>query len=99
MQTKLAARVLGLSDELGTLAPGKRADLVVRARGDLTQQPVADPLFLLGASSATLPVDTVVVAGRVVMRDGMATHVDEAQILAHAVAQRRALLSRIGLAR
>lgn len=78
--TRDAARALGLAGEVGSLAPGLRADLVVlRPSGD---RPAADPLA--GALDAATAVDTVVVEGRTLLRDGRATAVDAAAIEARA---------------
>ena len=56
--TGLAAEALGIEDDLGTIAPGKLADLAV-VEGD----PLSD-------MSAMADVRTVVKGGRVVVRDG-----------------------------
>ncbi|MFL6124353.1 amidohydrolase family protein, partial [Actinophytocola sp.] len=63
------ARVAGL-DDLGTLAPGSHADLVL-LRTDLPgTAPVHDPVASVVLSMDTRAVDTVIVGGRVVKRDG-----------------------------
>jgi imidazolonepropionase-like amidohydrolase len=56
--TKVAAEALGMAEEIGTLAPGRLADVTV-VRGD--------PLARI---SALYDVDTVLLAGRVAKRDG-----------------------------
>lgn len=56
--TRVAARVLGLDREIGTVEPGKRADLVI-----LTADPSAD-------IRNTLAVEAVVLNGRYLKRDG-----------------------------
>lgn len=63
------ARVAGL-DDLGTLAPGSHADLVL-LRTDLPGvAPVHDPVASIVLSMDTRSVDTVVVGGSVVKRAG-----------------------------
>lgn len=63
------ARVAGL-DGLGTLTPGSHADLVL-LRTDLPGvAPVHDPVASIVLSMDTRSVDTVIVGGRVVKRDG-----------------------------
>ncbi|WP_192258591.1 amidohydrolase family protein [Mesorhizobium caraganae] len=96
MQTLDAARCLGLDAQMGSLTVGKRADIVIRSIGDITQTPAGTPDNLLGISGSTIPVDTVIIDGRVVMRHGHATLVDERAILAEAVKQRKRLLERAG---
>jgi 5-methylthioadenosine/S-adenosylhomocysteine deaminase len=70
MATSMGARVLGLGQEVGSLEPGKRADLILL---DL-HQPHLTPLYnvyshLVYAAKAS-DVKTVLVAGRIVVEDG-----------------------------
>lgn len=53
MQTLDAARCLGLDAEMGSLTVGKRADIVIREIGDITQTPAGAPDNLLGISGGT----------------------------------------------
>jgi 5-methylthioadenosine/S-adenosylhomocysteine deaminase len=90
MHTINGARALGLADRLGSIEPGKRADIVIRTN-DL---PEAHPMHnverqhLLVAGSRS--VDTVIVDGRMVVRGGRHTLVDESWVysLADAAAVR-----------
>jgi cytosine/adenosine deaminase-related metal-dependent hydrolase len=67
--TTHAARTLGLADRIGSITPGKRADLVlIDGLAHLT-----DPDSVAGAvvtSTGPAQVRTVLVDGRVVKRDG-----------------------------
>ncbi|MEX3935795.1 amidohydrolase family protein [Paraburkholderia phymatum] len=96
MQTLHAARCLGFDSRVGSITVGKRADIVIRAMGDITQAPVALPGNLLGVSASSMPVDTVIVDGRVIMRGGRATIIDEQSVLCEAKRQRKRLLRRAG---
>ena len=84
MATINGARALGLEEELGSLAPGKRADLVVLdcRRAHLT--PLTDPLGNLVHTAQGRDVEMVIVDGRIVVEDGHATLVDEDEIIADA---------------
>jgi len=84
MATSNGARALGLEHELGSLAVGKKADLVVLdcRRAHLT--PNTDPLGNLVHVAQGRDVEMVVVDGRIVVEGGHATLVDEAQIIADA---------------
>lgn len=63
------ARVAGIAD-LGTLTPGSHADLVL-LRTDLPGvAPVHDPVASVVLSMDTRAVDTVIVGGRIVKRNG-----------------------------
>jgi 5-methylthioadenosine/S-adenosylhomocysteine deaminase len=80
MATIGGARALGLQADLGSLEAGKRADLLLinPSRPDL--QPIYDPLFTAARVATGADVETVIVAGRVVMKDGHLTTVDEEQL-------------------
>ncbi|WEX79288.1 amidohydrolase family protein (plasmid) [Sinorhizobium numidicum] len=94
MQTANAARNIGFSDELGTLSVGKRADIVVRASEDITHTAMEKVGGLLALSSSQIPVDVVIIDGKLVMKGGRLTRVDQAEVLHHALAQRRRVLER-----
>ncbi|ADP79449.1 amidohydrolase family protein [Pseudofrankia inefficax] len=64
------AEALGLGSRIGTLTPGKEADLIV-VRGDAPNMiPVNDPVSALVLHAHAGNVDTVMVAGRILKRDG-----------------------------
>jgi cytosine/adenosine deaminase-related metal-dependent hydrolase len=95
--TRNGARAAGLEDRIGSLEPGKRADIVV-LRSDIPElNPSLDPirtLVLVGRSKA---VDTVMVDGRVVVDRGRATLVDEEDVYAVAGQSARRMAERVGL--
>lgn len=96
MQTIDAARNVGLGDRLGSLAVGKRADVVIREARDITHYSWRDDMgILLSLSSSMIPVDTVLIDGKVVMEKGRLTTMDQDEILAEAVRQRDLLADRI----
>ncbi|RWD41519.1 amidohydrolase family protein [Mesorhizobium sp.] len=96
MQTIDAARNVGLGDKLGSLALGKRADVVIREARDITHYSWRDDMgILLSLSSSMIPVDTVLIDGKVVMEKGRLTTMDQDEILAEAVRQRDLLAYRI----
>ena len=80
MQTLNGAAAAGLEAELGSLEPGKRADVVVRSPRASEAHPDNNPVHLLALTMGTGTVDTVLVDGRVVLRDGRSTRVDEAEV-------------------
>ncbi|GAA2331508.1 amidohydrolase family protein [Dactylosporangium salmoneum] len=64
------ARALGLDSRVGTLTAGKEADIIV-IRGDAPNMlPVNDPVAAVVMHAHAGNVDTVMVAGRVLKRDG-----------------------------
>jgi cytosine/adenosine deaminase-related metal-dependent hydrolase len=92
MRTVDAARAVGLSDMIGSLEPGKRADIVVRQAAAPESAPGVNPVqeLLLGGHRGTCAA--VLVDGRMVLRDGRATLVDQdATVMAAREAVRRVL--------
>jgi aminodeoxyfutalosine deaminase len=76
------ARALGLEDEIGTLEPGKQADLAVFSLANIAQQPVHDIHAALGFASNARDCLMTMVAGEEIYRDGESKKVDEAEIKA-----------------
>jgi cytosine/adenosine deaminase-related metal-dependent hydrolase len=70
------ARANGLGDEVGTLSPGKKADIVLLRTDRLNVTPLNDPAMAIVAGMDTSNVDTVIVDGRVLKRNGVLLHVD-----------------------
>ncbi len=84
MATTGGARVLNLHDEIGSLEPGKRADIVLVD----TRRPGLTPLYrvyshLVYAARGS-DVTTVIVNGRVVVRDREILTVDEEEVMERA---------------
>jgi len=86
LATAGSARVLGLADDVGAIAPGRKADLVLLRGDSVFLQPLADPINALVYAETGASVDTVLVDGRVVLEHGRVTTVDEARIYARAQA-------------
>jgi guanine deaminase len=84
LATTGTARVLGQAGELGTLAIGCKADLVLLRDDSVFLRPLADPVKALVYAETGAGVDTVLVDGRVVLEAGRVTTVDEARIYARA---------------
>jgi len=75
-----AARIMGLETEIGSLAPGKKADLVVIDLDRPHLQPFYGDYAALVFYARADDVVTSVIDGRIVMDDGRVVTVDEAQI-------------------
>lgn len=90
------ARGLGLGDVTGSLTPGKRADLVMVRTDDVTIAPFTDPANMIATATGAEHVDTVVVDGRFVKRNGRLTSVDTRQVVRDAQQSLEALLKRAG---
>ncbi|GAA2344869.1 amidohydrolase family protein [Dactylosporangium salmoneum] len=70
------ARACGLAARTGSITPGKDADLILLRADDLTVFPANNPAGTIVAAGHPGLVDTVLVAGRVVKRDGVLVDVD-----------------------
>ena len=73
------ARALGRED-LGRLAPGAKADVVLVRADRIPMAPLRDPIKSLVYYNANRCVDTVLVDGRVVVRNGRVPGVDEVEL-------------------
>jgi cytosine/adenosine deaminase-related metal-dependent hydrolase len=88
--TANGAHAMGLEHRIGSLTPGKQADVIVIGGRRLNLTPMADPVGCLVSQANPANVRDVLVAGRFVKRDGELVHVDldHAIELAHAASQR-----------
>jgi cytosine/adenosine deaminase-related metal-dependent hydrolase/ribose/xylose/arabinose/galactoside ABC-type transport system permease subunit len=70
------ARANGLDARVGTLTPGKQADLILLRTDRLNVTPLNDPVTAVVTGMDTGNVDTVMVAGRLLKQGGRLLHVD-----------------------
>jgi 5-methylthioadenosine/S-adenosylhomocysteine deaminase len=83
-----------LGDSIGSLEVGKRADIVLVDTSDPDQFPLVDPLITLAESTVGRDVRTVIIDGRIVLRDGELTTVDLAPMRAHLRSQYQRIMAR-----
>jgi cytosine/adenosine deaminase-related metal-dependent hydrolase len=98
MATLHGARALGLEDEIGSLEPGKRADMVMFDLDLPEWRPLLDPVSTLVYSASAASVRTVLVDGRALLDDRRVTSVDEREVLTRAERLAGPYLARAGLA-
>ena len=84
MATIGGARALGMEQEIGSLEPGKRADLLVVSMSSARQTPMYDPVSHLVYVTRGDDVRATIVNGKVLMRDRRVLTLDSRQILAEA---------------
>lgn len=77
MATLNGARALGLEERVGSLAPGKLADVIAVDLGQLSSQPLYDPISQLVYSAGREQVTDVWVAGRRLLDGRRLTSLDE----------------------
>jgi 5-methylthioadenosine/S-adenosylhomocysteine deaminase len=80
------ARVWHLEDEIGTLTPGKQADIAIIDMRSPHLDGFGDPVAVMVLGAGPADVETVIVGGDVVKRDGVLVgdHVEQARKLMHA---------------
>jgi len=78
------ARSMGIDDQVGSLKPGKRADLIAIATDALDMGVVTDPAHLVLEAAGPENVDTVVVDGRILKHGGKLAAIDTAKVIAEA---------------
>lgn len=84
--TRVGAAALGLADEIGSIEAGKKADLVLLDAGAPNLAPVIDGYGIVVHSGSGHDVDTVIVDGRVLLREGRPVGFDGDRIVADAQA-------------
>jgi cytosine/adenosine deaminase-related metal-dependent hydrolase len=88
------ARSLGLADRIGSIAKGKRADLIMVNTRDINTGPFTDPYYMLVDSAQPWNVDTVMVDGRILKRGGKLTAIDAGKLMAEATKASREVRDR-----
>jgi cytosine/adenosine deaminase-related metal-dependent hydrolase len=98
MGTLMGARALGLGGELGSIEPGKRADLALFDTRRPEWQALFNPVNNLVYSADGRSVHTVIVDGRVVVDAYRQSFVDEDRLFARVQEIGERLLARTGVA-
>jgi 5-methylthioadenosine/S-adenosylhomocysteine deaminase len=100
MATIEGAQAIGLGDEIGSLEAGKQADMILVDLSALNLSPVLEapvrnivPNLVYAASGHE--VKTVLVGGRVLVRDGQVLTADEATVRAQAQVEAEAVARRV----
>jgi 5-methylthioadenosine/S-adenosylhomocysteine deaminase len=84
MATLGGARALGVADRLGSIAPGKQADLTAIDFSALALQPVYDVVSQIVYAAGREHVTHVWVDGELILKDRVLTRMDEAEVVAAA---------------
>jgi len=95
--TMEGARMLKMEDRIGSLTPGKQADVVMVRADDLNMWPVHDPVASVVMQAAIGNVDTVFVAGQVRKRRGKLAYSKLEQRKLELLASGRRILAELGL--
>jgi cytosine/adenosine deaminase-related metal-dependent hydrolase len=96
MATINGAKAVGLADRIGTLEPGKRADIVIRSNDVPEAFPLTDPVSQLVYSARSDTVCTVVIDGRIVLENRVPTRVDPLAVFREVESSRKRIFDRMG---
>jgi 5-methylthioadenosine/S-adenosylhomocysteine deaminase len=89
MATTGGARALGLADQIGSVEVGKRADLQLINLDHLNTTPRPDPVSTIVYAAETGDVETVIIDGQIVMREGRLLTFNEEDVITQAREQAR----------
>jgi 5-methylthioadenosine/S-adenosylhomocysteine deaminase len=84
MATMGGARAIGMDKQIGSLEVGKRADIAVVSMDSARQTPLYDPISHLVYATHGDDVRTVIVSGKVLMRDRKLMTLNQAAVMADA---------------
>jgi 5-methylthioadenosine/S-adenosylhomocysteine deaminase len=84
MATIGGARALGMDQQIGSLEPGKKADVIIVSMSAPRQTPMYDPLSHLVYVTRGDDVQTTIVNGKVLMRDRKVLTLDGAAVVREA---------------
>lgn len=93
------ARANGLDGKIGTLTPGKEADIIMLRTDRLNVLPMNNATGAVVTSMGTGNVDTVLIAGKVVKRNGQLLGVDWPRVSRLAYEARDRVIARAGYPR
>lgn len=88
------ARATGLDHRIGTLTPGKQADIVLVRADDVNIAPVLDPVAAVVLAAHEGNVDSVLVAGEFVKSGGTPTCLDHSALVESAKTSQKRVLAR-----
>ena len=81
LATRRGAEVLGIDDKVGSLEEGKRADIIMVDMMNPFLTPTKDPLTSIVLYGTSGDIDTVIVDGRTLKKDGSLTTIDTTEAL------------------
>ena len=82
LATIKSAQCFGLDRRIGSLTPGKEADIVLLRKTDINMRAAADPISAIVLHAGVANVDTVIVGGNIVKQNGKLTYRDLSATLA-----------------
>ena len=74
LATIKSAQCMGLDHKIGSLVPGKEADVVLLRKTDINMRAAPDPIAAIVLHAGVANVDTVIVGGNIVKQNGKLTY-------------------------
>lgn len=98
MATIDGARALQLEQEIGSLEPGKRADIIIiNLQGFHTKPSTSDIVSMIVYAAQSADIETVLVDGRILMRERVLLTLNERDVIEEADREAALLMERAGL--
>jgi cytosine/adenosine deaminase-related metal-dependent hydrolase len=97
MATINGAKAVGLEKDIGSIEKGKRADLAIIDLRKPHLVPFEDVVSTIVYSASGADVDSVLIGGKFVVKDGVAQTLDERTVLDEAEAHRAEVMERAGI--
>jgi len=97
MATINGAKALGLENEIGSLEPGKKADLVILNTRLSNVWPPHDPYSLIAYCANDSNVYTTIINGQIIMKDRQFMTIDSREVLSDAKESLVQILNRVNL--
>jgi 5-methylthioadenosine/S-adenosylhomocysteine deaminase len=97
MATIDGARALHMEKEIGSLEKGKKADLILIGLDEPNAVPMYDVYAQIAYSLKASDVETVMIGGRVVMRDRKLLTVNEQEAMTKAREYKKTIAASLGL--
>ena len=97
MMTQNGANALGVGEQLGSLTPGKQADIVLLQVDNVNYLPSRNLLHTMMMVASSQDVSDVIIGGKILLCNGRFTQIDEEAILRAGKLQMQDLLRRTGL--
>jgi 5-methylthioadenosine/S-adenosylhomocysteine deaminase len=97
MATIDGARALHLEKEIGSLEAGKKADLILIGMDEPNAVPMYDVYAQIAYALKGSDVETVIIGGRVVMRDRKLLTINESEVIAKAREYKKTISKSLGM--
>ena len=97
MATINGAKALSLQDRIGSIEPGKRADVIIVNMQKPHLIPTFNPVSHIAYAALGSDVDTTIIDGKIVMEDRVVKTLDEPRIIQNATERAGRLLERAGI--